>query len=47
MTIYRRKIFTDEDKAKRFSYRHRGRITYTQAMNENGKISFVYLVEYI
>lgn len=47
MNIYRRKIFTDEDKAKRFSYRHRGRVYQTQAKDEDGKIQLVYVVEYI
>ena len=48
MKIYEEKIFDDERKAKRFSYRHKGTVKYQQSLNlETGEIKMVYRIEYI
>ena len=47
MHIYKERIFNDEQSARRFSYRVKGNVIYTQLLDDSGCISLVWVVRYI
>lgn len=47
MHDYTERVFDNEQQARRFSYRVKGNVIFTQAKNEDNKISLVYVVRYI
>lgn len=49
MNPYKRRIFeaNEEQKAKRFCYRHKGFWQYTQVMDDSGHVRGAFVVEYI
>lgn len=49
MQIYTRRTFeaNEEQKAKRFCYRVKGLMKYTQSLDDSGNVRGVYIVEYI
>lgn len=47
MHIFTERIFDNEKQARRFSYRVKGIVTFTQALDNSGMISPVWVVRYI
>lgn len=46
MHTYKERVFENELQAKRFSYRVKGTVIFTQALNEAGRVNLVYVVRY-